>query len=84
MATATKKSELRLLGEIDKKVKSLSPEGLKTLHLVLAESVPWEDIGTVQGIVQRYADLTGTGKSYVLLTLGVEMPEETGEASDDA
>lgn len=77
MATE-KKTDLELLARLQRRVKSLTPQGRATAVLFITKKVPYEDAGTVRGLLADYADLsTDENRTTVLKALGFveDVPE---------
>lgn len=58
-------SEPVRLAEIDRRVQAMTPQGRALLRQVLAEDVPWIDVGAIQQILPRYHDLSDAGQAWV-------------------
>jgi hypothetical protein len=70
--TAKKKTDLKLFGEIEKRVTQLQAPGKALLLAAIEDGVPESEVEIIRQVVERRAELTASGKAYVDTALGVE------------
>ena len=66
------KTDLRLLGEIDKRVSGMQPPTKSLLIAALEDGVPASEVEIVRQVVERFHELSDEGQEYADKKLGVD------------
>jgi len=66
-----KKTDLKLFGEIEKRVSELGEKGKAILVAALEDKITVAELRLIEQVAERYGDLTDKGREYVDGTLGV-------------
>lgn len=70
-AAKKEKTDLKLFGEIEKRVSELGEKPKAILVAALEDGLTVAELRLIEQVVERYGDLTDKGRGYVDGTLGV-------------
>lgn len=68
----TKKSDLKLFGEIERRVTECGEKAKALLVAALEDGITVAELRLIEQVVERYDQLTEKGQEYVDGTLGVQ------------